>query len=692
MHIPGLRQACVGKTSSVQLTRQGQARWGQCRLRTICAAAENSKPRRGRKRAEKAPAGGDEGVSDGTQGAGGQGGDLKKLHDELMQQIAERKRAQAELLGMMGGNVEGGEAQGRKADAVEPKAPAGKPKASAGKPKPAPPSPVIAQHEQYQQEEQKQEEPPAAQDTHLGTGKDLLNIVMVAAECAPWSKTGGLGDVVGALPKFLAQRGHRVMVVVPRYKAYEDVWDTGVRHRVRVTGQDHEYGYFHAFVDGVDFVFVDHNCYMSFGDDIYGGSRQDLQFRCALLSKAALEAPKVVPCGGTVYGDDSLVFIANDWHTALLPVYLNAHYRDHGQMVFARSVFVIHNIAHQGRAPMDELNNLEIPDNYTELFRLYDPIGGEHMNVLKAGLNQSHRVVAVSNGYAWECQTPEGGWGLDGVVRDVNWKLRGVVNGIDINDWNPAVDVHLESDGYQKYSVDNYREGKAACKAALQRELGLPVNPDVPMLGFIGRLDYQKGVDLIVDNYEWLMSEGVQLVLLGSGRDDLEGMLRDMENRNNDKCRAWVGFSTATAHRITAAADILLMPSRFEPCGLNQLYAMEYGTVPVVHAVGGLRDTVQPFNPFENAGTGWTFECADSGAFQRALGDALYTFRSHRDSFEGLQERGMVRVVLRLLVPCLSSRSMRFRMLPFEYMPTYPSFDFRTVEARSELAERCGAL
>ena len=491
-------------------------------------------------------------------------------------------------------------------------------------------------------------EPPAAEDTHQATDKDLLNIIMVAAECAPWSKTGGLGDVVGALPKFLAQRGHRVMVVAPRYKPYEDVWETGVRHRVRVMGQDHEYGYFHAFVDGVDFVFVDHNCYMSFGDDIYGGSRQDLQFRCALLSKAALEAPKVVPCGGTVYGEDSLVFIANDWHTALLPVYLNAHYRDYGQMVFARSVFVIHNIAHQGRAPMDELSNFEIPDNYTELFRLYDPIGGEHMNVLKAGLNQSHRIVAVSNGYAWECQTPEGGWGLDGVIRDVNWKLRGVVNGIDVNDWNPAVDVHLESDGYQKYSVDNYREGKAACKAALQRELGLPVNPDVPMLGFIGRLDYQKGVDLIVDNYEWLISEGVQLVLLGSGRDDLEGMLRDMENRNNDKCRAWVGFSVATAHRITAAADILLMPSRFEPCGLNQLYAMEYGTVPVVHAVGGLRDTVQPFNPYENSGTGWTFECADSGAFQRALGDALYTFRSHRDSFEGLQERCMVRVVLGL--------------------------------------------
>ena len=493
--------------------------------------------------------------------------DLQKLHDELMQQIADRKKAQAELSSILSRD---------------------------NKPAPSPPSQTkvtsdTTVHEEKQHIEREEETSGSHENTTDDTveaNPDTMNIVMVASECAPWSKTGGLGDVVGALPKFLAQRGHRVMVVVPRYKCYDDAWETGVRHRVRVLGQDHEFGYFHAFIDGVDFVFVDHPSYLSFGDDIYGGSRADIQFRCALLCKAALEAPWVVPCGGTVYGDESLVFIANDWHAALLPVYLQAHYRDHGQMGFARSVFVIHNIAHQGRAPMDELEPFEIPDNYRELFRLDDPVGGEHMNVMKAGLITAHRIVAVSNGYAWECQTQEGGWGLDAVIRENNWKLRGVVNGIDTNEWNPSIDTHLESDGYQKYDISKFEEGKAACKAALQRELGLPENPDVPMLGFIGRLDYQKGVDLICDNYEWLMSQGVQLVLLGSGRDDLENMLRDMENRNNDKCRAWVGFSVRTAHRITAAADILLMPSRFEPCGLNQLYAMAYGTVPIVHAVG----------------------------------------------------------------------------------------------------------
>jgi len=581
----------------------------------VCAAAEEPKPKRGRKK--KAA----------SKPAKAEGADLKKLHEELMQQIADRKRAQAELSGML--NVD------RDAAPAMPKRPVAPPTAKAAPAPAAPPAPVAPVPTPTPAPAPPPEEP---QETE--TDRDLLNIVFVASECAPWSKTGGLGDVVGALPKFLAQRGHRVMVVAPRYKCYDDAWETGVRHRVHVMGQDHEYGYHHASIDGVDFVFVDHGQYLSVGDDIYGGSRQDIQFRCALLCKAALEAPKVVPCDGSVYGDDSLVFVANDWHTALLPVYLNAHYRDHGQMGFARAVFVIHNIAHQGRAPMDELSGFEIPDNYRELFRLYDPIGGEHMNIMKAGLDQAHRVVAVSNGYAWECQTQEGGWGLDGVIRENNWKLRGVVNGIDINDWNPAVDVHLESDGYQKYSPSNFKEGKAACKAALQRELGLPVDPNVPLLGFIGRLDYQKGVDLIADIYPWLMSENVQLVLLGSGREDLESMMRDMENQNGN-CKAWVGFSVRTAHRITAAADILLMPSRFEPCGLNQLYAMEYGTVPVVHAVGGLRDTVTPFNPYENSGTGWTFECADSGAFQRALGDALYTYREHRGSFEGLQERGM---------------------------------------------------
>ncbi|GLC38947.1 Sucrose synthase [Pleodorina starrii] len=486
-----------------------------------------------------------------------------------------------------------------------------------------------------------EEAPVAAEKPPPLAGPNVMNVVMVGAECAPWSKTGGLGDVMAALPKAMARRGHRVMVVAPRYENYPNAWETGVRRIYSVFNSQQEVGYFHAFVDGVDYIFVDHPAFHSRGKNIYGGERGEILFRCALLCKAALEAVWHVPCGGITYGDENLCFIANDWHTALLPVYLQAHYRDYGKMTYARCVFVIHNMAHQGRGPFDESSLLELNEEYRERFRLYDPIGGEHMNVMKAGLECAHRLVAVSHGYAWECQTPEGGWGLHEVLKVNNWKLRGIVNGIDDQEWNPALDEFLKSDGYRNYGLDDLVEGKRACKMALQKELGLPVDPDAPLLGFIGRLDYQKGVDLIRDTCDYMMGERCQLVMLGSGRQDLEDALRDMENRNKNQCRGWVGFSVKMAHRITAAADILLMPSRFEPCGLNQLYAMAYGTVPIVHAVGGLRDTVMQYNPYENVGTGWCFDRAEANKLREAVGNALYTYRQFRESFQGIQRRGM---------------------------------------------------
>ena len=219
-----------------------------------------------------------------------------------------------------------------------------------------------------------------------------------------------------------------------------------------------------------------------------------------------------------------------------------------------------------------------------------------------------------------------------------------IVNGIDFHEWSPEHDPFLRSDGYQTYGLDleGLWTGKQACKAALQRELGLPERHDVPLLGFIGRLDEQKGVDMILDSEEFLMSQDVQIVFLGSGREDLRDRLMGMQERNHHAVRAWIGFSNQTAHRITAASDILLMPSRFEPCGLNQLYAMHYGTVPVVHEVGGLRDTVKHFDGF-NDGTGFTFESASPDKLQWSLGQALFNFREHREAFMGVALRGMHR-------------------------------------------------
>lgn len=206
-------------------------------------------------------------------------------------------------------------------------------------------------------------------------------------------------------------------------------------------------------------------------------------------------------------------------------------------MTYARSVLTLHNMAYQGRGPFAELSNFEIPDHYASTFFLDDPVGGEHMNIMKAGIITASRVVAVSAGYAWEIQTPEGGWGLHQTLQEQSWKLTGIANGIDYNDWHPARDGCLTTDGYTQYDESNLLEGKRKNKAALQRELGLPVKPDVPMLGFIGRMDYQKGVDFIADSFGWLMSEGVQLVMLGSGREDLENALRNMENERKDQCR-----------------------------------------------------------------------------------------------------------------------------------------------------------
>ncbi|KAH1156207.1 hypothetical protein GYH30_051145 [Glycine max] len=244
---------------------------------------------------------------------------------------------------------------------------------------------------------------------------------------------------------------------------------------------------------------------------------------------SAAGVPWHVPCGGVCYGDGNLTFIENDWHSALLPVYLKAYYRDQGLMQYARSVLVIHNIAHQGRGPVDDFFFVDLPEHHKDLFKLYDHIGGDHFNIFAAGLKTADRVVTVSHGYAWELKTSEGGWGLHGIINENDWKLRGIVNGIDNKDWNPQFDVHLKPDGYTNYSLETLSGGKAKCKAALQKELGLPIHEDVPVIGFVGRLDQQKGIDLIAEAIPWLMSQDVQLVMLGTGRPDLENMLRQFE-------------------------------------------------------------------------------------------------------------------------------------------------------------------
>ncbi len=456
-----------------------------------------------------------------------------------------------------------------------------------------------------------------------------MNIAMVAAEVAPWSKTGGLGDVCGALPKALAALGHRVVTIAPRYKDYPDAWDTRVRATIFLFGQHHEVRFFHAHTHGVHHLFIDHPSFRRAG--IYGdstGPYSDNLFRFALLSRAAIEGAARVPLGDTPLGED-VVFHANDWHTGLLPLYLEAVYRPAGRFLTAGTVLGIHNAGHHGSAPAHDFAGLDVSARW---WPAADFDG--RLNPLKAGAALARKLVAVSPNYAREI-TSGLGFGLDGVFAARGADLCGVLNGVD-DAWDPRTDVHLA----QTYGSDDFG-GKAANKAALQADLGLPVRADVPLLGVVTRLDHQKGIDLVQAATPWLMRQDVQLVMLGSGSSALEQFFREAERTWPTRARGWVGFNERLAHRIEAGADMFLMPSRFEPCGLNQMYSMRYGTVPIVHATGGLADTVQTFEPVAGTGTGWAFRTFSAEAFVEALGWALFTYQNHPAAWRGIQARGM---------------------------------------------------
>ncbi|XP_028806647.1 starch synthase 1, chloroplastic/amyloplastic [Neltuma alba] len=484
------------------------------------------------------------------------------------------------------------------------------------------------------------------------------NIVFVTSEAAPYSKTGGLGDVCGSLPIALAARGHRVMVVSPRYQRgtsedsiYSGTVDLGYRSKIYCFGGIHEVGFFHEYRKGVDWVFVDHPSYRRPGNP-YGdnyGAFGDNQYRFTLLCHAACEAPLVLPLGGFTYGERCL-FLVNDWHASLVPVLLAAKYRPHGVYKDSRTILVIHNIAHQGVEPAITYGNLGLPPEWWGALGWVFPTWarthaldtGETVNFLKGAIVTADRILTVSQGYCWEITTSEGGYGLHDLLSSRSSVLNGITNGIDVAEWDPSSDEHIAC----HYSADDL-SGKVQCKISLQKELGLPVRPDCPLIGFIGRLDYQKGIDQIQLATPELLEDDIQFVMLGSGNPNYEDWMRATESTYRDKFRGWVGFNIPVSHRITAGCDILLMPSAFEPCGLNQMYAMRYGTIPVVHDTGGLRDTVQNFNPYAEGGngdgTGWAFSPLTKESMLVALRHAIVTYREHKTSWVGLMRRAMTR-------------------------------------------------
>lgn len=458
-----------------------------------------------------------------------------------------------------------------------------------------------------------------------------MKIIQVSAELAPWSKTGGLGDVCGALPKALVERGHQVIAIAPRYKNYDGAWDTGVRARIHLFGHNHEVAYHHLRRDGVDHLFIDHISYKRPG--IYGdasGVYGDNLFRFALLCRAALEAPLRVPIDGELIGEEVL-FHCNDWHTALLPVFLESIYRPAGRFVLSPAIFAVHNAGHHGTFEAHEFAGLDIS---TRWWGACDMDG--RLNCMKAAVVLAAKLVTVSPTYARQLCIDHA-HGLESLFAHRSRDLWGILNGIG-PEWDPSNDPHLPA-----HFSANDLAGKATCKAALQAEFGLASRPDVPLLGVVARLDHQKGIDLLMGITPWLLRQDVQLIVLGSGGAAYEDFVRRIAREHPQRARGFVGFSEPLAHRIEAGADLFLMPSRFEPCGLNQLYSMRYGTVPVVHATGGLADTVETWEPATGRGTGWAFREFSNDAFAQAVGWALHTYANHPEAWRAIQQNGMRR-------------------------------------------------
>jgi starch synthase len=453
-----------------------------------------------------------------------------------------------------------------------------------------------------------------------------MEILFVASEVAPFSKTGGLADVAGALPGALAARGHAVSVVTPRYGSIDPVrWGMKALHRaVHVRGEATTVWVARG---KAPVYLLEHERLFGSRKGLYGeGGRDhgDNAERFAWLSRAALALPAALRLRPRILH-------LNDWQTGLAAWMLRREHAEDSTLAGAKTVFTVHNLAYQGVFPKEVLPAIGLP---WEVFRYEAMEFHDQLNFMKAGLVFSDVLTTVSPTYAREITTPDGGHGLDLLLRHRARDLHGILNGIDAQEWDPERDPHLPA----HYSARDL-SGKAACKEALQRELGLAVRPRTPLLGIVGRLADQKGLDLVATALGDILARDVQLAILGTGQAEYEEAFRRAAAERPDRMAARIGFDEGLAHRIEAGADVFLMPSRFEPCGLNQMYSLRYGTVPVVRAVGGLEDTVEDFDGWRR-GTGFKFRDYTPQALLLALRRALDVYPDVR-TWRGLMERGM---------------------------------------------------
>ena len=458
-----------------------------------------------------------------------------------------------------------------------------------------------------------------------------MQIVFASAECAPFVKTGGLGDVARSLPAALVRAGAEVIVMVPKYATIKDEYKAQMEHFADFyvsLGWRNEYcGLEKLEHDGVTYMFVDNERY--FARDYPYGFFDDGE-RFAFFSKAITDSLQHLPADF-----ECDILHCNDWQTALAPVFLREFYQGLPLYDRVKTVFSIHNVAFQGQfsdtVMEDILGVAHIPAAATQL-----RCDACSINYMLGALHYADAITTVSPTYASEIQTPEFGEGLDGVLRERSYALQGILNGIDVAAFDPATDKRIAAN----YTVDD-RSGKAVCKAKLQEELGLEVRDDRPLMVMVTRLTRQKGMDLVMYALDRILSGGVQVAVLGTGDRDYEDGLRYFQDKYPGTMAARIEFDPALSQRMYAAADMFLMPSKFEPCGLSQIIAMRYGTLPIVRETGGLKDTVQPYNEFTGEGTGFSFTNFNGDEMGDAVFRAARLFWDNREAWNQLVTQAM---------------------------------------------------
>lgn len=458
-----------------------------------------------------------------------------------------------------------------------------------------------------------------------------MQIVFASAECAPFVKTGGLGDVAGSLPAALVRAGAEVIVMVPKYATIKDEYKSQMEHfsdfYVSLGWRNEYCGLEKLEHDGVTYMFIDNERY--FARDYPYGFFDDGE-RFAFFSKAITESLQHLPAGF-----ECDILHCNDWQTALAPVFLREFYQGLPLYDRVKTVFSIHNVAFQGQfsdtVMEDILGVAHIPAAASQL-----RCDACSINYMLGALRYADAITTVSPTYANEIQTPEFGEGLDGVLRERSYALQGILNGIDVAGFDPATDKRIAAN----YTVED-RSGKAVCKAKLQEELGLEVRDDRPLMVMVTRLTRQKGMDLVMYALDRILSGGVQVAVLGTGDRDYEDGLRYFQDKYPGTMAARIEFDPALSQRMYAAADMFLMPSKFEPCGLSQIIAMRYGTLPIVRETGGLKDTVIPYNEFTGEGTGFSFSNFNGDEMGDAVFRAARLFWDNRDAWNQLVTQAM---------------------------------------------------